>query len=222
MDITLEVRWFVPGAVPDAVADWFDDVGAERESERTDLYLVSSDPTLNVKLREGKLQTKHRIGGPSPTRWGESLAGERERWVKWSFELDDDAPDLFDDDPTGLWVPVHKRRDQLELDDDDQHARLNGTMTTTNPADAALELTRVEAAGHEAWTVCVETEGPPQALEATLQQVSRHLFAGGFPHPLPTEQSMGYVGWLTTLPGDVGAPREAFAEEFRSLWWVAG
>lgn len=222
MDVTLEVRWFIPGAVPDAVATWFDEVGAERESERTDLYLVSTDPTLNVKLREGKLQTKHRIGTPDATRWGDALAGERERWVKWSFDLDDDAPDLFDDDPTGLWVPVHKRRDQLELDDDAQADRLNGTMVTADPADAKIELTRVEAAGHEAWTVCVEAEGDPAKLEATLQQTSRHLFAAGFPHPLPVDRSMGYVGWLASLPGDVGAPRNAFAERFRSLWWVAG
>lgn len=53
MDDTLEVRWFVEDAPPASVVDWIETLGAEAETARTDLYLVSRDPAMNVKLREG-------------------------------------------------------------------------------------------------------------------------------------------------------------------------
>jgi len=193
MDHTLEVRWFYPGSPSPSLVDWITDLGAEQESTRTDLYLVSDDPAMNVKLREGKVQTKHRLGEPSGITFGEDAYGARERWVKWSFPLNG-AHDLLDEDPTGLWVPVRKERLQLTLDADDQEDLL-GDLAEPNPVEAALELTTVSARGDSAWTVCMESEGDPDGLAGTLRQAGDFLLQS-LPRPFETDRSFGYAHWI--------------------------
>jgi len=197
MDHTLEARWFYPGSPPDILVDWIRDLGAEVDSVRTDLYLVSTDPAMNVKLREGKVQTKHRLGPSTPISFGDRAQGYQERWVKWSFDLDDD-PDLLDDDPTDLWVPVHKKRLQLEMDEDDQADRLD-VLVEEEPTEAALELTTVSARGEEAWSVCIESEGRPEGLPGTLRQVGDFLLDDTLPHTFTSDRSFGYAAWIGQL-----------------------
>lgn len=198
MDDTLEVRWFVNGSPPDEVVDWMESLGAEAESARTDLYLVSDDPGMNVKLREGKVQTKHRIGDRTPISFADSVDGTQERWVKWSFPTAEQHHDLFDDDPTGLWVPVHKERIRLELSADEQDDLLP-RLIESDPVVAKIELTEVRSGDHEAWTICMEAEGRPDALPGTLQQTGNHLFSQGSPPPLSADHSFGYARWIQTL-----------------------
>jgi hypothetical protein len=198
MDDTLEVRWFVNGTPPAPVVDWIQSLGAEAETTRTDLYLVSDDPGMNVKLREGKVQTKTRIGDRTPISFGETVDGIQERWVKWSFPTVEQHHDLFDDDPTGLWVPVHKERIRLEIEPDEQDELLDH-MIEPDPAEAKIELTKVRAEDHQSWTICMEAEGRPEALPGTLQQMGNHLFGEGTPPELTREASFGYSRWIQTL-----------------------
>lgn len=202
MDDTLEVRWFVDGAPPDAAVDWVRDLGAEAETTRTDLYLVSNDPGMNVKLREGKVQTKHRIGDRTSITFADAVEGIQERWVKWSFPTVEQHHDLFEDDPTGLWVPVHKERLRLEVEPDEQ-ADLLDHMIESDPTEAKIELTEVRAEGERAWTICMEAEGRPEALPGTLQQMGNYLFSRDTPPDLPKTSSFGYSRWIQTL--DVSA-----------------
>jgi hypothetical protein len=198
MDDTLEVRWFENGPPPDDVVDWIRSLGAEIESARTDLYLVSDDPAMNVKLREGRVQTKHRIGDRTPIRFADRVGGVQERWVKWSFPTAEQHHDLFDQDPTGLWVPVHKERLRLELSPARQTDLLSH-LIEPDPAEAKIELTEVRSRQQEAWTICMEAEGRPEALPGTLQQAGRYLFAKGSPPSLSEDQSFGYARWIQNL-----------------------
>jgi hypothetical protein len=198
MDDTLEVRWFVDGPQPTEVADWIRSLGAEAESARTDLYLVSDDPAMNVKLREGKVQTKHRIGDRTPIQFADEVEGVQERWVKWSFPTVEQHHDLFDEDPTGLWVPVHKERLRLVLSPDDQ-ADLLSRLIESDPAEAKIELTQVRSKGLQAWTICMEAEGRPEALPGTLQQTGTYLFSQGTPPSLSPPHSFGYAQWIQAL-----------------------
>jgi hypothetical protein len=198
MDDTLEVRWFVDGAPPSSVVDWIEALGAEAETARTDLYLVSNDPAMNVKLREGKVQTKHRIGDRMLVSFADAVEGIQERWVKWSFPTVEQHHDLFEDDPTGLWVPVHKERIRLEVDADEQRMLLDH-MIEPDPAEAKIELTQVRAEGQEAWTICAEAEGRPEALPGTLQQMGNYFFGEGTPPDLESAASFGYARWIQTL-----------------------
>lgn len=197
MDHTLEIRWFVPGAPPASVIDWITDLGAQDDSTRTDLYLVSDDPAMNVKLREGKVQTKYRMTDPVPVTIDDTAQGQMERWVKWSFPTKD-TPAPRVDDPTALWHPVHKERLQLELGPSAQAARL-GTDPPSTDADAAIELTVVESRGTKAWSICVEAEGAPHALDPTLSALAPHWFEQGAPPDLPADRSFGYASWLASI-----------------------
>lgn len=198
MDDTLEVRWFVEGPPPSKVVDWIRSLGAEAESARTDLYLVSDDPAMNVKLREGKVQTKHRIGDRTSISFAENVEGIQERWVKWSFPTVEQHHDLFEADPTGLWVPVHKERLRLELSPKEQ-ASLCSPMIEPNPVQAKIELTKVRSSDQEGWTICMEAEGRPDALPGTLQQTGNQLFGKKHPPTLSSDHSFGYARWIQTL-----------------------
>jgi hypothetical protein len=198
MDDTLEVRWFVEGPPPSEVVNWIRSLGAGAESARTDLYLVSDDPAMNVKLREGKVQTKHRIGDRTPISFAENVEGIQERWVKWSFPTIEQHHDLFEADPTGLWVPVHKERLRLKIPAEEQPS-LCSPMIEPNPAEAKIELTEVRSSNREGWTICMEAEGRPEALPGTLQQTGNYLFGKETPPSLSPDHSFGYARWIQTL-----------------------
>jgi hypothetical protein len=198
MDQTLEVRWFYDGMPPDAVVSWFESLNPHQQSEREDLYLISNDPSLNVKLREGKIQLKRHSGGRTRTAFSSAVRGVREYWQKWSFPLTADAPDLFTDDPSGLWMPVTKSRMQRVYEPDEQRALLD-TLDEPNPAKALVELTRVTQGEHTAWTICMEAEGQAEALEGTLRQMGCYVFNQDTPPDLAPAHSFGYVRWLERL-----------------------
>lgn len=198
MDDTLEVRWFEKGSPPPKVLSWIRSLGAEAESARTDLYLVSDDPAMNVKLREGTVQTKHRIGDRTSISFSENVEGVQERWVKWSFPTVEQHHDLFEEDPTGLWVPVHKERLRLEISPEEQSSLLS-RMIEPNPAQAKIELTKVRSEGQRGWTICMEAEGQSKALPGTVQQTGNYLFQKGSPPILSTDHSFGYAQWIRTL-----------------------
>jgi hypothetical protein len=223
MELTFEVRWFLDGTPPDDVTTWFEAFEAAQEAPRTDLYLASDDPGLNAKLREGKVQLKRRGGQPEAVTFAPGVAGAVERWHKWSFPLKRKAPDLFAGEPTGLWHAVEKHRTQRFFAPDAQADLLHAAgfdVQTNAPADAYVELTRVrlyrlgadesaqEATNgtpvQQAWSVCLEAEGPGGALLPTFRQMGAYVFGTGTPPTLRPEASMGYAAWLArqTAPAE--------------------
>ena len=202
MDATLEVRWFRQGAPPAPVQEWCTALGAERESERTDFYLHPAAPRLNVKLREGKAQAKRRLPGGYRTRFTPCVEGHAEPWRKFSFDTKTQHQLDENDRATGLWGAVEKLRYQYTLapqalrkviaKDPEARAPLAGDV------EGSVELTRIRLEGGDPWwSVCVETEGPPDLLDAALAPAARHFFAD-YPaaHALTPDASTGYAGWL--------------------------
>jgi hypothetical protein len=200
MNQTLEVRWFYDGAPPVGVVEWFTSLAPRQQPEREDLYLISDDPSLNVKLRDGTIQLKRNSGDRPETTFTNEVRGIREYWQKWSFPLTDNAPDLFQDDPSGLWLSVVKSRLQRRYTPDEQRALLD-TLDEPDPAHALVELTRITHGAHTAWTICMEAEGRLQALPGTLRQMGRHVFGQGTPPQLTPSHSFGYVRWLERIAG---------------------
>lgn len=238
MDATLEVRWFRKGAPPAAVDDWFAALGAAKKSVRTDLYLHTPDPAINVKLRAGKAQAKRRLppdgNGGGLVQPAEGVEGRAEPWRKFSFKTRDQPALGETGQASGLWTPVEKDRDQHTLDpgelaavlaDDPVPADDPAPADGAAPADAkagdveaSIELTRARVDdGPPWWTICVETEGAPDALDAPLVPAARHFFAD-FPAascPLDVDASFGYAAWLCRMdrpaaPAQRGAQRRAF------------
>ncbi|WP_022835323.1 hypothetical protein [Salisaeta longa] len=208
MDRTREVRWFFNGRPPADVTSWFEAHGATLESTRTDSYVVSNDPALNVKLREGKIQTKHRFGAPTDVQFGPAVAGRAEEWGKWSFALSD-APNVHATDPGPVWVAVQKERWQRVLTPQAHREHL-GAQAAADPCEASIELTKLQVGPRTGWTLCFETAGPAAAARAeTFRAVGTHWLGGTFPHALPATRSFGYVAWLKRLLADKWPPAEA-------------
>ena len=103
---SLEVRWILPGQLPEAMRGWFARFPAGTET-REDIYLLRPRlPGLSVKLRDGSsLDVKSFLGSPGIL--GLPHRGRLEYWRKWSFPYF--LPGEDDDVPAG-WVTVGKTR----------------------------------------------------------------------------------------------------------------
>lgn len=100
--LTLELRWFVPGAISDRELRSFADGG--RIEARVDQYLLGTGDDLGIKRRgaAGTIEHKRRLAHTPVhvARDGVPLAGVAERWRK----------DWPEHTPAGDWMPVEKRR----------------------------------------------------------------------------------------------------------------
>lgn len=199
MTFTLEARWFGPAPLPDALREWYNALGPVETSTQTDLYLPAEDPALNLKMRDDQLQIKRRLAGPLSTSFSDKASGRCEQWGKWTLDLAEPPSDLWDDDPTDLWVAVEKTRHQLSFTPDEQ-SDLTEALPTTPPATLEAELTTVEAMRDTAWTFCLEAEGPVPSLVDTLMTAGPIVLDDSLPVTLPADQSFGYVRWLQQRP----------------------
>jgi hypothetical protein len=193
MDRTLELRWFIDAATPDAAQDWFDTLGDASTKERNDMYLLTGSPACNVKWRSGKIQTKRRMRAPTRAHTPTGFRGWHECWHKWSFGTGDTPPERDDN----LWIPVHKVRQQIERD-------------LPNGIVVKIELTRVEACGEAGWSVCIEaeTESPTQPLQDALGH-AKYMWMEQVPDlPFSRDTSMGYSRWLHDVAGHPLPPVE--------------
>ena len=194
MDRTLELRWFVNDPAPDIVRDWFDTLGSASKKERNDVYLLTESPACNVKWRSGNIQTKRRVRPPEPGDTPTGHTGWQECWHKWSFGTGDAPPERDDN----LWVPVHKTRRQIE-------------RSLSNDIIIKIELTRIEACGESAWSVCIEAEtrSPTQPLRDALGH-AKYVWMEQTPDlPFSTDTSMGYSRWLHDIAGYPFPPVQA-------------
>ncbi len=106
-DLSLEVRWILPGALAPEMIEWFGPVPGGIETRR-DTYLVSrTGPHMGVKVRgESQLDVKVYEGGPEDLTVPGRAKGRVGWWRKWSFPLR--ARDGVNE-PAG-WASVQKDR----------------------------------------------------------------------------------------------------------------
>mgnify|MGYP006286280249 CR=1 FL=1 len=200
---TAEMRWFLPGAIPEQVQAWFRSGPGhiEREPYRTDRYLLPESAGMNVKLRQGRIEVKRRFGEAGQMRISERTTGVLEHWHKWSFELAE-AGSLAAEGSRSLgasWISVRKER-QL------RRYRVRGgedPVALLPPASAGagceLEITKVEAAGQLWWTLAFEAFGDESSLQANLLLVARHVLMADDSPRLRAGDSRSYASWLTGL-----------------------
>ena len=179
---TAEVRWFAEGAVPAAVAAWFDALGDPvGEDVRTDRYLGGTGDGLGLKVREGRVEAKRFEGAGGA---GRVRGVEAETWAKWLL------PTAGDPAPPG-WVAVRKRRRQ-------RRAEAAG-------GSCAVEVSEVEAGGPQTggavwWSVCLEASGPTAEARRAALAHGAALWLGRDDAPaLPPGAAMGYPAWLARV-----------------------
>ena len=200
---TLEVRWFRRGTVPRSLLHWFCD--CEREPERAprriDHYLrLPSAPRVGIKLREGYLETKVLGQVLAVVQVHARMRGAVERWNKWRFALAVEAgaaslsPRL-----SPSWVGVSKERllRRYALTSAGQVVQVEARVYPSRGCN--LELTRVEVAGDDWWTVCFEAHGDEALRVETLSRVAEHALATREPPYLDEAGSFGYPAWLDEI-----------------------
>ena len=191
---TTEVRWFVPGPLPDDVAGWFDGEGGVLE-ERYDTYVLDGRSDVGVKRRFGEtLEMKVRL---SPGRWvdlGEGLTGSREVWRRWS-----PADGLPGSAGGGQRVDVHKSIVKRRFSPDGSEIAYSHGVDP-NDAGCDAEIAAITIGTARAWTFACAAFGPPATRDAALLASWKALSGGGPAPPsfvLPAGGSMGYPAWLT-------------------------
>lgn len=189
-----EVRWFGQGALPltvDVLAAKFPGRPAPRTETRRDLYLVSDDPAVGIKLRDGKLEIKSRRFADGAS---DRLPGSIEEWVKWSW--DDAGKESVARDTPAHWKPVEKERAQWKFSRDGAEIRVvSGTERVGR--GGAIELTEIKTPEGQFWTIAVEAFSHGGDARVDIGAAAAVLL-GVLPEgTLTAEASRGYAEWLS-------------------------
>jgi hypothetical protein len=205
------VRWFGEGSIPGIVRTWFDQCQGEiiGHQIRTDTYLghLASD-VLGIKIREGRLEIKHRTHHFGPIQLHRRVHGLAEQWRKWGLILE---PDQFNSSFTKFsyphWIRVKKDR-QLRR----YQLTLNGLLSQSAPVSGAadevatnqvrgcdVELTSIQVENQKWWSLAFEAFGQVDSAYEDLLFVIGRLTESNEPPRFTAANSFGYPYWLAHL-----------------------
>ncbi len=198
MLLTIEVRWFGRGEVPPAVVRWFAGCPGQAAAypPRTDHYLWGTGEALGVKLREGRLEVKPRLTVEGVVPFHPHMAGQVERWAKWSFPLAEGYDALASVRTSAAWIAVGKARALRAYAIGADGALAPAPPGQVPPQGCTLEFTHLQVRGQAWWTVGFESYGEGPGLRARLYAVVERVLAAGTPPQLDAATSCGYAAWL--------------------------
>lgn len=193
-----EIRWFVKGKIPSNIFDWFIGLNENyiNQAERIDYYLhLPTDDSLGIKLREGRVEIKHRINHIGNITPGINVTGIAEKWQKWSFELKEANPILSNLNIQNKWIPLSKTRILVNygISEDNIIAQKekasykNGCLT---------ELTSLKSSNEDWWTFGLEAYGEENRLHDNLVLLSHLILNDNSKVKFTQEDSFSYPGWL--------------------------
>ncbi|MFQ5700556.1 MAG: hypothetical protein ACE5HU_01780 [Acidobacteriota bacterium] len=210
---TLELRWFVAGSIPPAVERWF--VADERfdhpltspeREERIDCYLIPFGAhDLGVKLREGRLEIKRRIGSHRILRVNDVVRGVPEAWAKWMWRHSGGCPTGRGDWEWGEFrAEVSKVRWRRRL-----HLRHDADppIASDHPETGfTVDLTQVVLERRPWWTLSFHVNSDflddPVATLREAASWTLERFPDGAGVSLRSENSFSYPVWLGTCGSD--------------------
>ena len=197
----MELRWFLVGAIPEDVQQWFSQgtPAPKKEGRRADHYLcLPAYDDVGIKQREGNIEVKRRLAERGVQTFGKGISGRIEQWVKWSFGLDKQPlPDVTK--PAGSWVMVEKTR-QLKKFAVTPEGAVNATDASAQIAQGCnLELTSLVLDGAAWWSLGFEAFGEIEAVATNLHLTSEHVLADNHFPLLQAEDSFSYPKWLCLL-----------------------
>jgi hypothetical protein len=201
---SLEVRWFYAGAVPEPVRQWFGSGQRQpyREPLRVDRYLrLGRGDALGIKLRQGRLEIKQRLGADEILRFSAQARGRVAHWRKWSFALDTREGELAGSSaPESAWVAVEKARELR------RYCFVPGGQIVAIPAGqfpargCTAELSSLTVEGQAWWTVCLEAYGGESHLQEALMLTAGRVLGRSLPaFTFDADDSFGYPRWLGSL-----------------------
>ncbi|MDB9312287.1 hypothetical protein PN462_04160 [Spirulina sp. CS-785/01] len=205
MFLTVESRWFFPGDIPPDIQDWYyhRNIPPLTQPPRTDYYLQLENEALGIKLREGRIEVKHRTQQYGLIPFSEQVQGNVEEWQKWSFNLTETPPPLVEVENWPNWWPgVRKERKLRKFQVTRAQQVQEVSFETPASQSCEWELTRLSLLGKEDvwWTMGFEASGAGDAdiARETLLCVMRKVLTEG-QVIFSAEQSCGYPQWLKKL-----------------------
>ncbi len=204
---TTEIRWFFTGPAPGWLARLEALAGRPIPArKRTDYYLpLPGREAMGIKLREGRLEVKYRLGQPEAAGLGPDTAGFYEHWVKRGFSLADAGARVpgggrVEDRPAGMpdWIPVEKERFGLliRLEQGQWVSHLIGTPVS---GGTQIEYTRLRIGEQRFFSLGLEW--PEDAGLQLPDPVLELLLGGGV---LQAADSMGYPQFFCLRAGVYG------------------
>jgi hypothetical protein len=197
---TLEVRWFVRETIPEAIEQYFRQ-GAivPTVEEREDWYLwLPYQDNLGIKLRDGKVEIKKRVGDRGMVQLSEQVAGRVESWMKWGFASEVEVQAFLERDAGEEWIAVKKSRRQktyqILADKVTEVIDPTGIESGCNWEIATLEMQ------NQLWfSLGFEAFGERDRLSEVFDPVVQYVL-GTLQFPsLRKEQSFSYPGWLSAV-----------------------
>ena len=203
---TTEVRWFHQGDLPSSWLLWFESFPdpVQDEPVRTDKYLLIGElDELGIKIRQGRLEIKQRLGDLGVVQISDRVEGLVEYWMKWSFEVAENEDYLSYLDLSGPnWTSVHKRR-KLRRYQMSKNGQVLAVSDTLIPPDSCeVELTEIWSREQSWWSLAFEAAGEIQTSKEVLMTISRHLIEVEGAPKLTAKNSFGYPKWLVELNRD--------------------
>jgi len=195
-----EIRWFTQKESTDIIK-WFAAQGLSFNNiiPRSDYYLLALDtPDMALKIREGKIEIKHKVGQLGIKRFAPKIEGHLEEWIRWSFQLD--SHDCLSNEITAEkrfkpeWLEVHKERMALKLVNG-LHGKIQFyDITEIVDSGCQLEYSRIKVNDRLFFSFNLEWFGDEfVALDAAFIS---EIVGPGF---LKLEDSMGYASFLKSM-----------------------
>lgn len=148
-----EIRWFTRHE-NETITKWFARQGLSFSSvpARKDYYLVAlKNDDVFPKLREDRIEIKHRIGASQIYHLTTHAMGYFEEFVKWSFRLhqnDELAASIKRSDAfAGEWLEVRKARMGVKLTRDSNHTMKVHDIREIMDSGCQVEYTRITVKG---------------------------------------------------------------------------
>jgi len=203
MVTTVELRWFCRGTLPGAIENWFQqsclEGDVEPPEERSDLYLaIPQCEYLGIKLRQGKLEIKWREAEIGVLQSGE-LAGQSEKWLKWSCQSVPDTTLPEADLATGRWISVLKVRSQQRYQVFPDQSLTAVPLALSLHQGCSVELTRLSVTGTAWWSLAFEAFGEHVDLVNILQTTAYHVLQTYSGLKLQVQDSYAYPKWLSLV-----------------------
>lgn len=191
---SLEVRWICPGALDQAMVEWFSRFPAVTETRR-DNYLVSPGlQGLSVKVRAGRaLEVKVCQSCPGILDVPGRARGHLQSWRKWSFPFRQAG---HHSSQLAGWRPVNKRRRICRFVPAGE--QMVADRAQPGPACTA-ELAEICAHGETWWSLAYEATGPADLLRSEVEATARMVFAQPLPDgvELSIKHSRSFAEWLS-------------------------
>lgn len=189
-----EIRWFKDSS-DKAILDWFAAKGQSFETAetRTDYYLQLGKDDVAVKLREGNIEIKHRIGETNRGNLTETTEGVFENWIKWSFNADkaDKLSQAIVSSNLYNWIETIKTRIGVKVTEDSFGKLQILPIKSFVDFGCQIEYTLLQIKSQTIYTFALEWFGEKelQFPKELIKEILSHT-------TLNVEDSMGYGEFL--------------------------